>query len=204
MTTSSPAGLSADQWRRVFAAADEALELPPEERQAVIARLSAADAALGEPLRALLASGGGPSRLDAPAAAIAAPLVAAMTPATDAPTTVGFYRLVSELGRGGMGAVYLAERADDQFKKRVAVKLLPFWNATDEHRRRRFIEERQILAALEHPNIARLLDGGTAKGSPYFVMEYIEGKRIDEYCDSLKLSTDARLKLFLQVCAVVQ
>ncbi len=116
---------------------------------------------------------------------------------------VGAYRLLYLLGRGGMGAVYLAERADEQFQKRVAIKLVPIalWG---EEARQRFIQERRILARLEHPNIARLLDGGVnADGVPYLVMEYVEGRPIDAYCDENGLDIETRLKLFLEVCEAV-
>jgi tetratricopeptide (TPR) repeat protein len=104
-----------------------------------------------------------------------------------------------------MGTVYLAERADDQYKKRVALKLLRARSARDEHGIRRFREERQILAALDHSDIARLLDGGvTADGLPWFAMEYVEGVPIDRYCDERRLSVETRLELFCRVCAAVQ
>ena len=116
---------------------------------------------------------------------------------------IGSYRVVRELGRGGMGAVYLAVRADDVFQKRVAIKLVKRGMDTD-FILRRFRQERQILASLEHPNIARLLDGGTTDdGLPYFVMEYIEGLPVNQYCDAQKLPTTERLRLFLKVCAAV-
>jgi len=116
---------------------------------------------------------------------------------------IGAYELVRELGRGGMGSVYLASRADDEFRKFVAVKLINS-NLDNESINRRFRNERQILASLEHPNIARLLDGGTTEeGSPYFVMEYIEGKPIRDYCDDRRLNTDQRLRLFRDVCSAV-
>jgi serine/threonine-protein kinase len=117
---------------------------------------------------------------------------------------IGPYRLFRKLGEGGMGAVYLAGRADDQFRHQVTVKLIK--NGTDnEGIVRRFCNERQILAALHHPHIARLLDGGTTDdGAPYFVMEYVEGEPIDEYCNHHKLSIDARLRLFRKVCSAVQ
>src|SRR5262249_11433822 len=109
-----------------------------------------------------------------------------------------------EIGHGGMGVVYLAVRADDHYRKRVAIKLVQRGMDVD-FVIRRFRHERQILASLDHPNIARLLDGGaTPSGLPYFVMEYIEGQPIDEYCDHNRLSTVERLKLFRQVCAAVQ
>jgi eukaryotic-like serine/threonine-protein kinase len=117
---------------------------------------------------------------------------------------VGPYRLIRELGRGGMGAVYLGVRDDDAFQKRVAVKVLKRGMDT-EAIVRRFRHERQILAGLEHQNIAGLLDGGTTQdGLPYFAMEYVEGQPIVDYCDTRGLDTTARLQLFRQVCAAVQ
>jgi serine/threonine protein kinase/tetratricopeptide (TPR) repeat protein len=116
---------------------------------------------------------------------------------------VGAYKLVREIGRGGMGAVYLAVRADREFRQRAAIKLLKRGMDTD-FIIRRFRNERQILAALNHPNIARLLDGGTTSdGLPYFVMEYIEGLPIHRYCDTRQLTIAERLRLFRQVCAAV-
>jgi serine/threonine-protein kinase len=103
-----------------------------------------------------------------------------------------------------MGAVYVAERADDQYRKRVALKLIR--RGLDEpHLVRRFLEERQILASLDHPNIARLLDGGVSdEGLPWFAMEYVEGLPIDRYCDAHRLPIDRRLRLFIDVCEAVQ
>jgi non-specific serine/threonine protein kinase/serine/threonine-protein kinase len=119
-------------------------------------------------------------------------------------TRVGPYRLIRELGRGGMGTVYLAVRSDDAFQKRVAVKILKRGMDT-EAIVRRFRNERQILASLEHPHIAGLLDGGTTPdGLPYFAMEYVEGQPIDEYADAQHLDTTGRLRLFRKVCAAVQ
>ena len=117
---------------------------------------------------------------------------------------IGPYRVIRELGRGGMGTVSLAVRSDDAFQKRVAIKVLKRGMDTDAIVRR-FRNERQILASLEHPYIAGLLDGGTtAEGLPYFAMEYVEGQPIDEYCDSRQLDTTARLQLFRKICAAVQ
>src|SRR6185295_1958355 len=99
---------------------------------------------------------------------------------------------------------YLAERADDQFRKEVAIKVVRGGLATEETRRR-FLHERQILAGIDHPNIASLLDGGTTDdGLPYLVMDYVEGLSINEYCDAHKLSTTERLLLFREVCSAVQ
>ena len=117
---------------------------------------------------------------------------------------IGSYQIIRELGRGGMGAVYLAARADESFDKQVALKLIKRGMDSDAIIKR-FVMERQILANLDHPNIARLIDGGTTEdGLPYFVLEYIEGTTITRYCDQHKLNTMERLKLFRQVCAAVQ
>lgn len=119
-------------------------------------------------------------------------------------TRLGAYQIVESINAGGMGSVYLAERADGQFEQRVAIKVM--------HRSRgeanlvdRFLRERQILARLEHPNIARLIDGGvTEDGRPYLIMEYVEGEDIVSHCTNRNLSQTERLKLFLRVCHVVQ
>jgi serine/threonine protein kinase len=117
---------------------------------------------------------------------------------------IGPYRIQKLLGRGGMGAVFLANRDDDQFRKSVAVKLLRF-ETGDPASLARFRNERQILATLDHPNIAALYDGGsTEDGLPYIVMEYVAGQPLDTYCNSEKLSIPARLRLFRQVCDAVQ
>ena len=117
---------------------------------------------------------------------------------------IGAYRIVRALGEGGMGTVYLAVRDDDVFRKRVALKVLKRGTDT-EAVVRRFRTERQILAGLDHPNIARLLDGGTTdNGLPYLVMEYVEGTPLDDYADAHGLDTTSRIRLFLQLCAAVQ
>ena len=116
---------------------------------------------------------------------------------------VGPYRVVREIGRGGMGAVYLAERADGQYEQRVALKVIKRGMDTEQVLAR-FRAERQILASLDHPNIARLLDGGsTDEGVPFLAMEYIEGEPIDAWTARRGLSVDERLRLFLQVCGAV-
>ncbi|MGA3187089.1 MAG: protein kinase [Bryobacteraceae bacterium] len=116
----------------------------------------------------------------------------------------GAYRIIREIGRGGMGAVYLAARADDQFNKRVALKILRA-DINAQEVLSRFRHERQILASFDHPNIAGLLDGGsTPNGEPYLVMDFVEGTPIDQYCDSHSLSVAERITLFRQVCSAVQ
>ncbi len=114
------------------------------------------------------------------------------------------YKLVREIGRGGMGAVYLAERSDGAFQKQVAVKLVqPGMNAPEILAR--FRQEREILASLDHPGIARLLDASTTEeGLPYFVMEFVDGRPIDRWCDERKLNVTQRLELFRSVCDAVQ
>ncbi len=117
--------------------------------------------------------------------------------------SIGAYRIVRPLGEGGMGEVVLAERDDGQFRQQVAIKLVKR-GALSRNVQGRLKAERQILASLDHPNIARLLDGGTTvDGTPYIVMEYIEGESIDKYCDSRKLPIEARLSIFRIVCAAV-
>src|SRR5271154_5513521 len=117
------------------------------------------------------------------------------TASTTQSETIGPYRILRELGRGGMGVVYLAIRDDGTFRKNVALKLLLAEHVTDEFVQR-FKQERQVLAALDHPHIARILDGGDApSGFPYYVMEYVEGRTIDEYCVQQRLSIPARIKI---------
>jgi serine/threonine protein kinase len=114
------------------------------------------------------------------------------------------YRLIREIGQGGMGSVYLAERVDGAYTKQVAIKLVrPGMNSAEILER--FRREREILASLDHPNIARLIDGGsTEEGVPYFVMEFVEGQPINRWCDDRKLNVSQRLELFRKVCDAVQ
>jgi len=148
--------------------------------------------------------------LESPAMEFAAPLLAHLPAERDstpphAGAQIGPYRVLREIGHGGMGTVFLAERADNQYERTVALKLLRGWSAGNERTVRRFLEERQILAALDHPDIARLFDGGvTPDGLPWFAMEYVDGAPIDRYCGERGLSVEARLELFCRVCAAVQ
>ena len=117
---------------------------------------------------------------------------------------IGAYTIDEEIGHGGMGTVYAASRSDEIFKKKVAIKILHNRLASVEERER-FKTERQVLANMEHANIARLLDGGTCDdGSPYLVMEYVDGHTIDVYCQQHKLSINERIKLFFQICNAIQ
>jgi tetratricopeptide (TPR) repeat protein len=127
----------------------------------------------------------------------------AATEANAAPRIYGNYRTVRHLGSGGMGAVFLGERADGQFEHTVAIKIIAPYVAGETFRER-FRAERQILAGLNHPNITKLLDGGvTPDGTPYIVIEYVEGLRLDQYCDQHRLSLRQRLELFRKVCEPV-
>ena len=209
--TSMPSD-STEQWRRTDAVFSAALDREPHEREAYVRAASAGDDVLYRDVMALLASTDTSDELlDGDAGSFAAPLVRAMDPDEGvtadelAPgARVGTYRIVRELARGGMGAVYLAERDDDEFRKVVALKVVKRGVDTDEVLQR-FRAERQILAGFAHPNIASLLDGGaTGDGRPYLVMEYVPGQPITDYCDTHRLTIDQRLALFETVCAAVQ
>jgi serine/threonine-protein kinase len=204
--------LTGERWQQIDALFAAALERRPAERDAFLDRACGRDGELAREVRALLASElQAEAALGESATAFASPLLGAMPfrePDGEAShatgTRLGPYRVMAQLGRGGMGAVYLAERADQQFVKRVAIKLVKRGMDTDQVLRR-FRYERQILASLEHPNIARLYDGGMSDdGRPYLVMEYIEGRPIDAYCDEHRLTVDRRLALFRSVCEAVQ
>ena len=173
---------------------EQAVDVPLSERSAWIADAAGGDARLAAELGSLLDAHDHPiSLFDRPV----------MTLASAVGTMVGPYRIEAHLGSGGMGAVYRAVRADGEFAQQVAVKIVHRgMNTTDILRR--FSTERQVLADLTHPNIAMILDGGTASdGQPYFVMEYVGGVPIDEYCRTHALGLRARLQLFLDVCAGV-
>jgi tetratricopeptide (TPR) repeat protein len=187
----------------------EALELPPDQRAAWLDRACAGDDDLRRNVESLIAADARAGAfLETPALAAdgAAETVAAIAQGVAGladGASVGPYRIVRELGHGGMGVVYLAERADAAFEKRVAIKIVRADFSRDASRR--FHDERRILATLEHPNIARLLDGGsTSSGISYFVMEYVDGAPVDTYCESARLPLPARLALFRQICAAVQ
>jgi eukaryotic-like serine/threonine-protein kinase len=193
------------RWQRIKALFDQALEREPGQRAGFLTEVCATDTVLRAEVETLLeAHHQAQSFIEQPAAAQAAHLFDTASPEVPSGQLIGPYRILREIGRGGMGQVYLAERADGQFEQRVALKLIAggFNSAEVE---RRFRQERQILASLNHPNIARLLDGGTAQdGRLYFVMEYIEGEPLDQYCDRLRLNIGARLRLFNTVCAAVE
>ncbi len=207
--------MNKNQWQQIEKIFYSAMELPPGERDDFVGQACAGDEELRQEVRALLAANrDAASFLDSPVAMpphsgtlsptlVMPQAISNSTSAAESGIRVGHYRMLREIGRGGMGAVWLAEHADGQFRQQVAIKLLHA-GAENEEISRRFRHERQILASLDHPNIARLLDGGTTEdGRPYFVMEHIEGLPIDEYCRQHQLSVDDRLRLFRQVCAAV-
>jgi serine/threonine protein kinase/tetratricopeptide (TPR) repeat protein len=179
---------------------DEALDMPEEDRAAWLVSRCGDDVALRREVELLLAAHEQrDSPLDIPAAVHAASMFT--DPARG--RRIGPYRVLRELGRGGMGVVYLAERDDGQYRRRVAVKVLrASQDAGELHQR--FLAERQILASLNHAHIAQLLDGGVSDGQlPYLVIEYVDGLPITEYCDRQRLDISARLRLFREVCSAV-
>jgi len=193
--------MTPERWHQVKELFNAALECETGLRAVFLDRNCAGDPALRAEVEALLAE---EEKLGS---FIAEPAIGALSNPEPEPVEgrrIGPYKIIRELGHGGMGAVFLAERDDDQFKKQVAIKLVKRGMDTD-FILSRFRHERQILASFDHPNIARLLDGGaTEDGLSYFVMEYIAGEAIDRYCDQRRLDTKARLSLFLQVCSAVQ
>ena len=196
--------MNADRHQHMMQILGEAIEQKPDHRRAWLTAACSGDEALGAEVARLLAH-----HASADQFLEESPLIAGVSQEeSDARSIVGerigLYKIVSEIGRGGMGTVYLAERDDQQFMRRVAVKLIKRGMDTD-FVVQRFRNERQILANLDHPNIARLLDGGTTEADlPYFIMEYIEGEPITEYANAKNLTITERLKLFCTVCSAVQ
>lgn len=195
--------VTAERWQQVKGILERALEKEPGLREAWVAAACAGDLDLREEVESLLAA-----ETDS-ADFIETPLVDLH--ASEPPIEplalgerVGAWRIVREIGRGGMGSVYLASRADEAFEKQVAVKVIRRGMDTEDVVRR-FRSERQILAKLDHPNIARLLDAGaTEDGRPFFVMEAIDGQPIDEYCEAEGLPLEARIELILQIGSALQ
>ncbi len=211
--------MSPERWQQIERVFEAAVELAPEKRENFLETECAGDTDLRSEVERLLESD------DSAEGFIESPIwtdssflnttakkeiSASLDPADNGEgsgfyigKTIGAFRLVQEIGRGGMGAVFLAERADGEFEQRVAIKLIKRGMDSD-FIIRRFRHERQILASFEHPFIARLLDGGTTKDAvPYFVMEYVEGKTLYTYCDAERLGLRDRLKVFQKVCSAI-
>ena len=203
--------LTPEQWQRIDQLLDQALDLPPTERTRFLVDASKQEAELRTLLLRMWASGKEAEILmdsKIPAAIIESlhqiPLEEIIEPTLTEGTQLGDYTIVREVGQGGMSVVYEAERTDGQFVQRVALKTLKR-GMDSESLLRRFLTERQILAELQHPNIAHLIDGGaTPDGRPYFVMEYIKGTPITEFCDTLRLPIQKRLDLLKQVASAVE
>jgi serine/threonine protein kinase/tetratricopeptide (TPR) repeat protein len=192
---------SSSEWRRIDAALDEILSLPPEEWAAACARIAGPDEKLKREIESLLSQMEGEDPvLDFPAASRRAE-TQPRSAGLPAGTRIGAFRVIKLLGRGGMGEVYRAERADGHFEHQVAIKLMrpEFVDLAQ-----RIHAERQILARLEHPNIAGLHDGGVAEdGRLFMVMDLIEGQPITHWCREHRCSLTQRLQLFLAVCDAV-
>ena len=201
----------ADRWARIEELCQAALDLDESQQSDLLDSACGMDQDLRRQVESLLVFRRDAERfIETPAMEIAAKAMAGEAAPSSNSTSpmigklISHYRIVEEIGAGGMGEVYRAVRADDQYKKEVAIKLV---RAGQDSRFvvARFRNERQVLASLDHPNIARLLDGGTTDdGIPYFVMELIDGRPLTQYCDEHKLSVTERLNVFLQVCSAVQ
>ena len=194
--------MTPERWQQLQALFDAAADLSPEQQAAFLDNACAGDLTLRRQAESLIMAGeDATQRLRGVIRNGAKAAMPEETPA--AGRRIGSYQIIQELGQGGMGNVYLAVRADDEYKKRVAIKVVQHDLGNPEILRR-FRNERQILAALDHTYVARLLDGGTTPdGMPYVVMEYVEGVPIDRYCENHGLSIEERLKLFRDVCAAV-
>lgn len=195
--------MQADRWRKIDDIFQSILDCTPDKRTALLESSCGGDAELQNEIESLLAAYEKVNFTRSSAFQDGMKLLDQQVSKEGAGRRIGPYRVVQEIGYGGMGSVYLASRADDAYKRFVAIKLIRRGLDTDIVRR--FHTERQILASLDHPNIARLLDAGsTEDGLPYFVMEYIEGQPIDQYCDEHNLNITERLKLFQDVCMAVR
>jgi serine/threonine protein kinase len=193
------------RWQRVKDVLQNALARAPGERAAYLEQACQGDADLRNQVEELLSSDERMGDfLAAPAWAASGAAILSEMDEPLAGRLIGPYRVLRELGSGGMGTVYLAERADGQYRKRVAIKLMNSAIGGGDLLRR-FRNERQLLSDLDHPHIARLIDGGaTEEGLPYLVMDYIEGVRIDAWCEARKLALPDRLLLFQEVCSAVR
>jgi len=196
----------ADKWDQVQQVFLAVADLPPSEQTSLLEEMCEGDPVLRTEVESLLRADTTSESVFASAFATAVKKEAAslLDGSRLEGARIGPYRLIREIGRGGMGSVYLAARADEQYESNVAIKLVRAGFDTD-FVLRRFRGERQILARLQHPNIGRLLDGGTTENAiPYLVMEYVQGSRITTYAAQHRLSVEGRIRLFLPVCSAVE
>jgi eukaryotic-like serine/threonine-protein kinase len=200
----APMSQTAERYSRIQELFDAVVDLPSDDRAAILEKQCGGDATLRQEVETLLAADAQTGSFgEEPVFPLPEDLFPDEAEEPFAGRRFGVYEIIREVGRGGLGAVYLAARADDEYRKEVAIKLIRRGLDTDDILRR-FRTERQILAQLDHPNIARLLDGGTTDdGLPYFVMEYVKGEPINAYCDLHNLNPSDRLQLFRKVCAAV-
>ena len=200
MSETSPLRITEERWRRLESLFHAACEVTGEDREALIRRESGGDRELELELRAMLRHAEGAENRIAGAIQRIAAQAAGERDWTG--RHFGPYRILREIGRGGMGLVFEGWRDDAEYGKRVALKVAPDWKDLGPLRER-FRNERQILARLEHPNIARFLDGGTEDGVPYFAMEYIDGKPVTVWVRERNLGLRERIAVFRQICAAV-
>ncbi|MEX0661523.1 MAG: serine/threonine-protein kinase [Balneolaceae bacterium] len=197
-------GMNHDHWKKLKEIFNNSLELEGAELEEYLDKNCGENQKLREEIESLLNAYKTPGVLDNPPKQLLESFFSSQGGQDKKGKHIGPYKIIKTLGYGGMGSVYLAKRADGQFEQEVALKLLRA-GFTSKNQVRRFWSERQILATLNHENIARLLDGGvTEDGQPWFAMEYVKGLPIQKYCDAKKLSVKQRLKLFLKVCDAVQ
>ncbi|TQV66300.1 tetratricopeptide repeat protein [Exilibacterium tricleocarpae] len=204
--------LSKERWKTIESVLDRVLDQPVENQTEYLRSLCAGDEDLFSEVKALLdAEQNAPDYIEQPAADFAQPLLQEYLDYTHPPAAqpnfddmhIGPYHLCEEIGRGGMGVVYRAERRQGEFEQQVAIKLLWSGHKSD-MALDRFKQEQQLLASLTHPSIAQLYDGGlTEEGHPYFVMEYVAGEPLDRYCDRRELDVDDTLRLLLRVADVI-
>lgn len=196
--------MNPEHWEKLKNIFNKALKLEGNARKTYLDEICGEDQALRNEIESLLQAYQMPGILDNPPKDLLESTFSSQRITDKKGEEFGPYKIIKTLGYGGMGNVYLAERADGQFEQQVALKLLRT-GFTTENQVRRFLSERQILATLNHEHIARLLDGGvTEDGQPWFAMEYIKGQPINEYCNAKQLTIKQRLGLFLKICEAVQ
>ncbi|HWT16242.1 MAG TPA: serine/threonine-protein kinase [Patescibacteria group bacterium] len=201
--------MQSERWQQIRRIFEQAVELDDDARMRVLDAACGGDAELRREVESLLDADAGAAGDRTSLGSAAPELLKSLHDEDDRAQRdawqgrrVGAWRLLREIGRGGMGAVWLAERDDGAYRQQAAVKLMrPGWR--DDELMRRFRAERQILAALNHPNIARLIDGGMVDESPFLVLEYVDGEPIERWCEQHALELDARLRLMLDVCDAV-